>query len=337
MYHQTSAWLHMAVANTKVNDMTPNVLEAPTELLYKTQTALASQDIATLMCLKPQLLAMARTYYSQSPSDTLDPEPLHLVGQAAYTVGDMVEAMTWLSVACDRDIQMFGWDHPQAARSMHNVALVMVSMGQGKQALPYAKEATTILERHLGLHHPSTITSMSTSALAACAAAQYSEAWMICQLALDHARIGLPLDGVEVAQLHNTLSVIAILDGQWSEAESHASAAYRSQVLRLGADHPTTILAKCLLAAIMLQHGKFTESAKMLRDMLAQGMGLQNHPMRPILLARLAHHVVQEDPLLAKQAMLEAVLLLGRHIPPTHPLMQAMQTTLQTQQRIALN
>jgi class 3 adenylate cyclase/tetratricopeptide (TPR) repeat protein len=163
----------------------------------------------------------------------------------------------------------FGPDHPETARSLTNLARVMLMQRGVETAEPLLRRAIDIQERSLGAEHPDTARTLAV--LGGCyegrgdmlaAEPYYRRALEIRERVLGNEH---PLT---VGTLDNLAKVTLEL-GRLDEAERLARRALAADERSFGPDHPNTACAMTALAEVLAKKGDFGAAEPMIRRALA--------------------------------------------------------------------
>ncbi len=113
----------------------------------------------------------------------------------------------------------FGPEHPNVARSLHNVAILLLAQGRLAEAESLFKRVLTIYENALEPAHPVFVTPLHNLAFLYGRQGRYGEAETLAKRALTIQENALGAEHPRVAELLKTLAFVYTAQGRYAEAE----------------------------------------------------------------------------------------------------------------------
>lgn len=187
-------------------------------------------------------------------------------------------------------------DHPDLARSLHDMGVLYQVLEQHAQAEPLLKKALDIRELVLPPNHPDLAASYSCIGSLYTTMGKYKQAEPLLQKALESRLKAFGLIHVDVAESLNELAMLSTILGKHEQAEYF----YRSTLTTLeqlpGSPHPLLAVAYNNIAKFYTEQGKYAEAEPLFHRSLAiaeQVLGL-DHPKVVIGLNNLAGLYLQQ-------------------------------------------
>lgn len=197
-------------------------------------------------------------------------------------------------------------NHPDLARSLHDLGVLYQELEQHERAEPLLKRAFAIRELVLPPDHPDLATSYNCMGLLYTARGKYEQAEPLLQKALESRLKAFGPIHAEVAESLNELAMLYDMLGNYELAERF----YRSTVTTLeqlpGSPHPLLAVAYNNIAKFYSEHGKYAEAEPLFHQSLTiaeQVLGL-DHPKVVIGLNNLAGLYLQQGKNIEAESLL---------------------------------
>lgn len=171
----------------------------------------------------------------------------------------------------------FGAEHPEVARSVNNLANLLVESGDYFGAKPLYERVLAIQERELGPHDPLVGKTLTNFANLISDMGDYPGSLPLYERAL---RIKEKAFGTDDPQLISTLIGLAILHrltGEYTEARHYSERAVQIADVKLRPGHPRRASTLATLASISYETGDFVEA----KSLLERALSLQERELEP--------------------------------------------------------
>lgn len=197
------------------------------------------------------------------------------------------ERLLRLSLAINE--KKLSWNHPDLARSLHDMGALYLELEQLERAEPLLKRAFAIRELVLPPDHLDLAASCNCMGLLYTAMGKYEQVEPLLQKALESRLKAFGPIHVDVAESLNELAVLYDMLGKYEQAEHF----YRSTLTTLeqlpGSPHPLLAVAYNNIAKFYTEHEKYVEAEPLFHQSLAiAGQVLGDHPKVVIGLNNLA-------------------------------------------------
>ena len=172
-----------------------------------------------------------------------------------------------LSARMESKLKVFGPNHPESLKTMHNLATAYSESGRQREALGLRKRVLKLTEARFGLENRQTITAMDALALSLKEAGHQGEA----------LRMNLKALELSMAFSEGTPSTPLL---KWNRASFLSDSGKHEEALELqrevvdllrstsGPTHPDTLRAMSNLAAFLLKVGRADEATAMSKEVL---------------------------------------------------------------------
>ena len=184
------------------------------------------------------LVAQTLSYAIEDSTDALWP----FVGLGRFYQSQSLwpEAEHWWQACLEMTKRRFGFDHPDTATSLNNLALLYESMGRYGEAEPLYTRSLKIRETQLGADHPDTATSLNNLAGLYKSMGRYDEAEPLYTRSLQIKEIQLGADHPSMAYSLNNLAGLYESMSRNTDAEPLYAKALEIFLTKLGQEHPNT-------------------------------------------------------------------------------------------------
>ena len=214
------------------------------------------------------------------------------------------ERLLHLSLAINE--KKLSWNHPDLARSLHDIGVLYQALEQHGRAEPLLKRAFDIRELVLPLDHPDLAASYNCMGLLYTAIGKYEQAEPLLQKALEIRLKAFGPIHVDVAESLNELAMLYDRLGKHEQAEYF----YRSTLTTIeqlpGSPHPLLAVAYNNIAKFYTEQEKYAEAEPLFHQSLAiagQVLGL-DHPKVVIGLNNLAGLYLQQGKIIEAESLL---------------------------------
>jgi CHAT domain-containing protein/Tfp pilus assembly protein PilF len=161
-----------------------------------------------------------------------------------------------------------GSDHPDVARSVHNLALLYDFKGDFARSEPLYQRALVIRERVLGPEHPDVASSLNNLALLYSESGDYAKAELFFGRALTIGEKALGPEHPDVAASLTSLAKLYYEIGEYKKAEPHFERALVIWEKALGSEHPLVTLALNNLAGLYKMGSDYAKAEPLFRRAL---------------------------------------------------------------------
>jgi tetratricopeptide (TPR) repeat protein len=215
-----------------------------------------------------------------------------------------------------------GPDHPDVARVLGNLAVLLLATNRLVEAEPLLRRALAILERSLGPDHPDVATTLGNLAGVLQATNRLVEAEPLYRRALAILERSLGPDHPDVATVLNNLAEVLRAINRPVEAEPLNRRALAIRERSLGPDHPDVATTLNNLAGLLYATNRPVEAEPLFRRALAIGersLG-PDHPDVAAALNNLAELLrATNRPVEAEPLYRRALAIRERSLGPDHP------------------
>ncbi len=173
------------------------------------------------------------------------------------------------ALVCDRLIEKYEMQFPQAARLLNQAAYYLGERAQYLTAEPLYRRALGIRAKAMGAVHPDTAFSLNNLAELLRSQEKYEEAESLCRRALEIREKTLGVEHPDVAQSLNNLALLLDNLGRYEEAEPLYRRALSIWEKAQGAEHPDTAASLNNLALLLYKQGKYDEAEPLYARSLA--------------------------------------------------------------------
>lgn len=257
---------------------------------------------------------------------------LSVIGTVYHNLGQYQQAKTLHEQALSVREDEFGSDHPEVAKSLHNLARVYKENGDYNRAGQFYRQALEIRKKYLSqddpligesLYHMGMFHQRVTGDLDSAESA-YRRSLAIRKNAYGtlHERVAESLRG---------LGGVFIAEGNYKKAESHYQQAIAIQNSLLGPKHPETLTTLNNLAILKAWNGEYDSATKLLKKSLDQRDDVlgPRHPSIAIQLNNLAFIAGhQKDYEQAEQLLKKALSVMETSVGLDHPHALVFKTNL---------
>jgi tetratricopeptide (TPR) repeat protein len=187
-------------------------------------------------------------------------EAARLLGQVSYYLDDRArfsDAEPLLQRALTIRERVQGPQHPDAATSLNDLALLYINQGKYAQAELLSQRALAIWERALGPDHPDLATGLNNVAALYKHQGKYAQAEPLCQRALAIDEKALGPNHPDVARDLNNLAALYDDQGKYAKAELLYQRVLAIFEKGLGLDHPDVATTLNNLALPYHEQGKY--------------------------------------------------------------------------------
>jgi len=198
---------------------------------------------------------------------------------ALYAQGKYVASQLLLEKALRISERLFGDDHPETAKSYHNLATNLDARGKHATAQPLLEKALEIRLRLLGEDHPETAKSYNNLAVNLDYQGRSAEAQPVHEKALE-LRKRLVGDHPLMAASYNNIAFNLNAQGQYAEAQPFHEKALEIRKRLLGDDHPDTAESYNNVGGNLRDQGKHADARPLVEKALETRKRLlgEDHP-----------------------------------------------------------
>ncbi len=215
-----------------------------------------------------------------------------------------------------------GPEHPDVARSLNALAVVLQAQGDLAGARPLFERALAIREKALGPEHPDTAQSLNDLAVFLYAHGDRVGARPLCERAVAIREKALGPEHLDVARSLNTLAVLLQAQGDLAGARPLYERALAIREKALGPEHPATATSLNNLANLLRAQGDLAGARPLFERALAIGekaLGPE-HPDVARSLNHLAVSVFADGDLVGARRLFErAPAIFEKTLGPEHP------------------
>ena len=219
-----------------------------------------------------QLMEMLEEVDRQSAEERDTKRERRLLRSAAetfYTMGRYDKAEPLLRRLLAMDEASYGPDHPEVARDLNNLAVLLQATNRLSEAEPLMRRALEIDEASYGPDHPNVARDLNNLAQLLQATDRLSEAEPLMRRALEIDEASFGSDHPDVARDLNNLALLLNATNRLSEAEPLMRRALTIDEASLGPDHPNVGRDLGNLGSLLQAGGKPDEGKKLLERALS--------------------------------------------------------------------
>ncbi|HEY0733475.1 MAG TPA: tetratricopeptide repeat protein [Herpetosiphonaceae bacterium] len=191
------------------------------------------------------------------------------LGMHIRLLGNYAEARRYVEQALAIQQQLCGTDHPDTARGLSNLGVVLWRQGEYAEAQRRLEQALAIQERVLGLEHPDTAQSVYTLGGVLWFQGRYAEARRYAEQAVAIQRLVLGAEHPATARSLSSLGVVMESLGEYAEAQRYLEQALAIQEQILGAEHPDTAQTMVSLGVVLCAQQEYASASRFLQQALA--------------------------------------------------------------------
>jgi tetratricopeptide (TPR) repeat protein len=247
---------------------------------------------------------------------------LNRAGRYLWERGRYAEAAALFGCALAIGERALGFDHPDVARSLDNIAITRSRQGRYADAQALLERALAIYERVLGPDHSDVVRLLNNIANVHYEQGRYAEAQPLHERVLAIRERALGPDHPDVATSLNNLGIVNSCQGRYPEAKALYERALAIWERALGPDHP--YLAQTLenLGEADAKLGRYVEAQDLHERALAiceRALG-PNHPQVAETLNSLGNVYREQGRCWEAQVLYERALAIWEHaLGPDHP------------------
>jgi tetratricopeptide (TPR) repeat protein len=197
-----------------------------------------------------------------------DADILSWLGVSLHQIGEYTEAEIQLKRALKIREIIFGEEHPDTARGLHNLANVYLELGNYAEAEKLYQSALTIKEKTLGPQDTSTAQTLHYRGVLNYSLGKYAEAATFYQRALAIRERNLGKDHIVTAQTLHNLGALNYSLGKYAEAATFYQRALAIRESKLGKEHSATAYSLNNLGQLYQVQGKYVEAEDFLKRAL---------------------------------------------------------------------
>jgi tetratricopeptide (TPR) repeat protein len=215
-----------------------------------------------------------------------------------------------------------GMEHPDTARSLNSVALLLKAEGDLASARPLYERAVAICEKAVGPEHADTAVSLGNLARLLHEMGDLTTARMISERALAICKKALGPEHPSTAQSMTYLALLLRDQGDLAAAQPLFERALAICEKALGPEHQDTAVKVNNLALLAHDRGEFARARSLLERALAirQRVFGPEHPHTAVSVNNLARVVQIEGDLAAARPLFERALAIKEKVlGPEHP------------------
>ena len=274
----------------------------------------------------PHLVDLAGAAVACPVDELVSAELATAAGRALRHSGDLRAARRWFERALTIREGVLGPDHPDTARSLNQLALLLVTQGELAAARPLSERALAILAKVLGLDHADTAVGLNALARLLHVAGELDAARPLFERALAIRERVLGPDHPHTADSLNDLAVLLRYQGELDVARALFERALAVRERVLGPDHVDTAFSLNDLAVLLRDQGELDVARPLFERALAIRERLlgPDHPSTAFSLNNLALLLLTQGELnIARPLFERALAVQERVLGPDHPLTAA--------------
>ena len=191
------------------------------------------------------------------------------VGLQLHGLARYAEAEPLMQRALEIDEASYGPDHPEVARDLNNLAMLLQATNRLGEAEPLMRRALAIAEASYGPDHPDVATDLNNLASLLYATNRLSEAEPLIRRALAIAEASYGPDHPDVARDLNNLAQLLQATNRLAEAEPLMRRALAIDEKSYGPDHPDVARDLNNLALLLYATKRHLEAEPLFRRALA--------------------------------------------------------------------
>ena len=254
---------------------------------FRDKYADLQQDLAKVHYLQGQTYELQINYpeaerYYKKAAAIEDENPLYLDAHATmlWKMGRYDEAEPLYRRALAIGEKALGPNHPDVAKSLNNLALLLQAQGNYRDAEPLYRRALAIDEKALDPNHPNVASHLNNLALLLKAQGNYRDAEPLYRRAIAIGEKTLGPNHPNVAKSLNNLAFLLKKQGNYRDAEPLFRRALAIGEKTLGQNHPEIATLLNNLAGLLETQGNYRDAEPLYRRALAiweKALG-PNHP-----------------------------------------------------------
>ncbi|MBI3610036.1 MAG: tetratricopeptide repeat protein [Nitrospirae bacterium] len=242
---------------------------------------------------------------------------VHLARQGKY-----LEAEAHYRQAIAFDAKALGPEHPDVARSLHNMANLYHGQGRYAEAEPLYRQAASIREKSLGSEHPDVAVSLNNLGELYRIQHRYVEAEPLYRRSLAIWEKALGPEHPYAAMSLNNLAELCFAQGRYDEAERLYRQAIMIREKALGPDHPFVAVSLFGLGEVYRVQGRYAEAEPFYRQALEireKGLGPEHLDVAISLSSLAGLYFVQGRYTEAEPLYRRALEIQEKALGPEHP------------------
>ena len=190
-------------------------------------------------------------------------------------IGKLDEALALCEESLAMRRELLGEEHPNVARSMHNLAACHHARGEFAEALELSEGALDMYRRLRGDEHPDVAVYLMQVSDALEGLGRLDEAKARLRESLDLARRVLSPKHLRIGQISVKLGRVLVARGDWVEAEPVLREGVANTQANYQPAHGTRIAASRALAGCLVGLERDDEALELLRDANAEVVGVR--------------------------------------------------------------
>jgi non-specific serine/threonine protein kinase/serine/threonine-protein kinase len=190
-------------------------------------------------------------------------------------IGKLDEALALCEESLAMRRELLGEEHPNVARSMHNLAACHHARGEFAEALELSEGALDMYRRLRGDEHPDVAVYLMQVSDALEGLGRLDEAEARLRESLDLARRVLSPKHLRIGQISVKLGRVLVARGDWVEAEPVLREGVANTQANYQPAHGTRIAASRALAGCLVGLERDDEALELLRDANAEVVGVR--------------------------------------------------------------
>ncbi len=211
--------------------------------------------------LKARLAQLHAELKALSPKEVpMEAALLHQMGEVAYKMADYPSAEKALQRAVELDKQVYGGDHPEIARGLNDLAMVLRAMGRSREAAEFMTESLRLYQKINGPGHPTVARGYHNLGRARLSNGE-------SQTAREHLEKSLWIKqqalGKDHASVRPTAQVLGLATWQMKDfpaAREAFATAWTVSRKHKGEEHPDTVLDRHLLGRMEERCGRMDDA-----------------------------------------------------------------------------
>jgi tetratricopeptide (TPR) repeat protein len=235
----------------------------------KKQTAFRGYELAKVKELSLKYGEATEFYRDAAYLDPQNSAYLNAYGENLFKIGSFEEAARQFQLALTSDLERFGPDSPQVARSYNNLGLAYQSLGAYDRAIDLYQKALAIDTAVYGLQHPDVARNYNNLGLAFDSKGAYDRAIALYEqaLAIDTAVYGL--QHPTVARSYNNLGSAFDSKGAYDRAIALYEQALAIDIAVYGLQHPSVAMTYNNLGGAFDSKGAYDRAIALYQQALA--------------------------------------------------------------------
>ena len=193
------------------------------------------------------------------------------LGTTYQKLGLFEEAERHLKMALEMRKKVFGYNHPDVARSLHDLGWLIhdkVGSTYDEEAERLIREALAIQKDLLGPEHPDIAMSLDHLGDLLRHKGEYVNAERLQREGLEMRKHLFGISSKEVAESLTNLGIVLHARGEYARAESVYNEALRTNTDLFGPEHPSVAQSMMHLARTMEAQGNFDTTEKLYRQVI---------------------------------------------------------------------